>query len=128
MTLSFMRGLFCLSFYFFVLKKSILTQTHKERGNNMSIPRKTYDFPKESINVLNPSSQHTKAIENIYSKFESSLGRTLAPLEFEKIKEWVSQGVSEELILQIGIVCAIISVAFCVLRGLPVIIESKRFF
>ena len=34
-----------------------------------------------------------------FSKFESSLGRTLAPLEFEKIKEWVSQGVSEELIL-----------------------------
>lgn len=32
------------------------------------------------------------------------------------------------LLLQIGIVCTIISVAFCVLRGLPVIIESKRFF
>ena len=60
-----MRGLFYLSFYFFVLKKSILTQTHKERGINMSIPRKTYDFPKESINVLNPSSQHTKAIADL---------------------------------------------------------------
>ena len=35
---------------------------------------------------------------------------------------------NQELILQIGIVCAIISVAFCVLRGLPVIVESKRFF
>ena len=35
---------------------------------------------------------------------------------------------NQELILQIGVVCAIISVAFCVLRGLPVIIESKRFF
>ena len=34
----------------------------------------------------------------------------------------------QDLILQIGIVCTIISVAFCVLRGLPVIIESKRFF
>lgn len=35
---------------------------------------------------------------------------------------------NQEIILQIGIVCAIISVVFCVLRGLPVIIESKRFF
>ena len=32
------------------------------------------------------------------------------------------------LILQIGVVCAIISVVFCVLRGLPVVFESKRFF
>ena len=31
-------------------------------------------------------------------------------------------------ILQIGEVCAIVSVVFCVLRGLPVIFESKRFF
>ncbi len=28
----------------------------------------------------------------------------------------------------IGLICTYISVAFCVLRGLPVIIESKRFF
>ena len=32
------------------------------------------------------------------------------------------------LILQIGIVCAVISVIYCVLRGIPVVIESKRFF
>ena len=35
---------------------------------------------------------------------------------------------AKEIILNIGIICTIISVAFCVLRGLPVIIESKRFF
>lgn len=34
----------------------------------------------------------------------------------------------QDLILKIGEICAYISVAFCVLRGLPVIIESKRFF
>ena len=54
-------------------------------------------FIKESKITIDEEKE--KAIENIYSKFESSLGRTLAPLEFEKIKEWVSQGVSEELIL-----------------------------
>ncbi len=35
---------------------------------------------------------------------------------------------NQEIILQIGIVCAIISVVYCVLRGIPVVIESKRFF
>ena len=34
----------------------------------------------------------------------------------------------QETLLHIGEICAIISVAFCVLRGLPVIVESKRFF
>lgn len=32
------------------------------------------------------------------------------------------------ILLKTGIICTIISVIFCVLRGLPVIIESKRFF
>lgn len=54
-------------------------------------------FVKESKITVDENKE--KAIENIYSKFENSLGRTLAPLEFEKIKEWIDQGVSEELIL-----------------------------
>ena len=57
----------------------------------------TKQFVKER--KMDNDEQKEKAIENIYSKFESSFGRTLAPLEFEKIKEWISQGVSEELIL-----------------------------
>lgn len=35
---------------------------------------------------------------------------------------------NQDIILSVGEICAIISVAFCVLRGLPVVIESKRFF
>ena len=35
---------------------------------------------------------------------------------------------NQDVILKIAIVCTIISVAFCVLRGLPVIFESRRFF
>lgn len=34
----------------------------------------------------------------------------------------------KEIILQIAIICTVISVIFCVLRGLPVVFESKRFF
>ncbi len=35
---------------------------------------------------------------------------------------------NQSIILKVGEICAIISVVFCVLRGLPVVIESKRFF
>ncbi len=35
---------------------------------------------------------------------------------------------NKDLIFNIGLICAYISVAFCVLRGLPVIFESRRFF
>jgi len=35
---------------------------------------------------------------------------------------------NREIILKTAIVCTVISVVFCVLRGLPVIFESKRFF
>ncbi len=35
---------------------------------------------------------------------------------------------NKELVIQIGTVCAVIATAFCVLRGVPVVIESKRFF
>ena len=39
-----------------------------------------------------------------------------------------AQFANQDVILQIGQICAVISVVFCVLRGLPVIVESKRFF
>ena len=35
---------------------------------------------------------------------------------------------NQDVILKIGEICAIVSVVFCVLRGLPVVFESKRFF
>ena len=35
---------------------------------------------------------------------------------------------NQDVILKIGEVCAVVSVVFCVLRGLPVVFESKRFF
>ena len=35
---------------------------------------------------------------------------------------------NQEIFLHTGVICAIVSVVFCVLRGIPVVIESKRFF
>ena len=35
---------------------------------------------------------------SIFTVFESELGRTLSPMEYEKIKEWITSGNSEELV------------------------------
>ena len=35
---------------------------------------------------------------SVFTVFENELGRTLSPMEYEKIKEWVTSGNSEELI------------------------------
>ncbi|MBR0294783.1 MAG: DnaD domain protein [Bacilli bacterium] len=38
-------------------------------------------------------------LENIYSAFQKLLGRSLSPLEISKIREWVSYGYSDEMII-----------------------------
>jgi DNA replication protein len=38
-------------------------------------------------------------IQNIYAVFEKELKRTLSPAEFQKIREWISLGYSEEVII-----------------------------
>lgn len=38
-------------------------------------------------------------LDNIYSTFQKLLGRTLTPLEISKIREWVSYGYSDEMIV-----------------------------
>lgn len=35
---------------------------------------------------------------DIYTKFESEFGRTLSPMEYETINNWINNGVSEEMI------------------------------
>ncbi len=37
--------------------------------------------------------------ETIYSKFETEFGRTISPMEYELINNWISTGTKEELIL-----------------------------
>ncbi len=38
-------------------------------------------------------------IQNIYSIFEKELSRSLSPAEFQKIREWISFGYSEDVII-----------------------------
>lgn len=45
------------------------------------------------------SNRVKEELENIYQQFEKLLGRTLSPLEISKIREWVSFGYSDSMII-----------------------------
>ena len=45
------------------------------------------------------SNRVKEELDNIYQQFEKLLGRQLSPLEISKIREWVSYGYSDELII-----------------------------
>lgn len=47
--------------------------------------------------VLNASIPEKKETD-IYSKFESEFGRSISPMEYETINNWLENGVSEEMI------------------------------
>ena len=50
--------------------------------------------------VANDDKSEKEEIDNsIFSVFEKELGRTLSPMEFEQIKEWITSGNSNELIV-----------------------------
>ncbi len=38
-------------------------------------------------------------VQNIYGVFEKEFGRTLSPAEFQKIREWISLGYEEDMII-----------------------------
>lgn len=37
---------------------------------------------------------------SVFEVFEKELGKTLSPMQYEQIKEWIGRGVSEELIIE----------------------------
>lgn len=45
------------------------------------------------------SKKVNEELENIYGEFQNLLGRQLSPVEISKIREWVSYGYSDELII-----------------------------
>lgn len=48
--------------------------------------------------ILNSSKTPEKK-EDIYSKFENEFGRSLSPIEYETINNWINNGVTEETII-----------------------------
>lgn len=50
-----------------------------------------------SLVEMNTSSTSNKT-SNIYEKFEKEFSRTLSPMEYELINDWLNKGINEELI------------------------------
>lgn len=52
---------------------------------------------RESENKKNK--QAHEELENVFSQFDKLLGRSLSPVEISKIREWISYGYTDELII-----------------------------
>lgn len=68
--------------------------------------RKTYEYIsldnlyEKLFNIVIDKKDEEEEIDNsVFSIFESELGRTLSPMEYEKIKEWINSGSNNELII-----------------------------
>ena len=69
-----------------------LSPTYKKIGDNFVRDLITYTS-------MEDNEDKKKSISNIYGTFEKELGRSLSPVELEKIREWISQGIKEEVII-----------------------------
>ena len=54
-------------------------------------------FAKEQ--TIEKSKDFKESLDNIYSQFEKLLNRPLSPVEISKIREWVSYGYEDEIII-----------------------------
>lgn len=70
-----------------------------EKNNNKSYEYISLDNLYEKLfNKVIDKDEKEEVDNSIFSIFENELGRTLSPMEYEKIKEWVTSGNSSELI------------------------------
>ena len=67
---------------------------------------KTYEYIsldnlyEKLFNIVISENDEDEEVDNsVFSIFENELGRTLSPMEYEKIKEWVNSGNNNELII-----------------------------
>ena len=67
--------------------------------------RKTYEYISLDIlydklyNIIIGNNDSEVIDESVFSVFEGELGRMISPMEYEKIKEWITSGNSNELIV-----------------------------
>ena len=69
-----------------------IAPTYKKLSENFIRDLITY-------NALEDNDNRKKSISNIYGTFEKELGRSLSPVELEKVREWISQGIEESMII-----------------------------
>jgi DNA replication protein len=88
-----------------LLTRGFLEYVSNENSITTSI-KPTYkrlkdNFIKELVinNSLEDNKSKMDELTNIFGTFEKELGRSLTPIEIEKIREWVSQDVKEDLII-----------------------------
>jgi initiation of chromosome replication (DNA synthesis) len=68
------------------------------------IDKKTYEylsldlFYDKLFNLIIDKPMERKVDVSVFDTFERELGRTLSPMEYEQIKEWVNSGNSDEMI------------------------------
>ena len=76
-------------------------------GNGLAISleptyKKLYKEFKKSLleeDAIENDEEKNRTIKNIYQVFEKELGRSLTPLEFSMINDWVNYGFSDETII-----------------------------
>lgn len=72
-----------------------------DRNNKKSCEYISLDLLYEklfNIVIEKPTNKETNIELSIFSTFENELGRTLSPMEYEQIKEWLNSGLNQELI------------------------------
>ena len=79
--------------------KNILTLV-MEKSNRKTVEYISLDSLYEKIfNIVIDEKENNEIDNSIFSIFEGELGRMLSPMEYEKVKEWVTSGNSNELII-----------------------------
>lgn len=71
-----------------------------EKNNKKAYEYISLDILYEKLfNIAMGNEEKQESNDSIFSTFESELGRTLSPMEYEKIKEWITSGNSNEIIV-----------------------------
>ena len=81
-----------------LIEKNLLSLV-VEKNNHKTYEYLSLDLLYEKLfNIIISKEEKEEISNSVFSTFESELGRTLSPMEYEKIKEWITSGNSEELI------------------------------
>lgn len=79
-------------------KALITIQMSKSKDGKMNEKIDLSNVYKAIVSELN-TAFNSKAKRNIFDIFEHEFGRTLSPMEFEVINEWIKSGMNEDLII-----------------------------
>lgn len=85
-----------LNIYSELLSKGLIEVIVEKKDNRVS---ETISLELFYDKLVLGSSKKDDNSGDVFSKFESEFGRTLSPIEYERINSWISSGVSEDMII-----------------------------